>query len=457
MKYLSTKLIKLLVIIFTIVNGAFFYWRFSQGENLPNAIADFSIFQVLLITLYVIYISCVVWINESISNINYRVNKSEESNKLHLKTNTSKIDELSLELASISQNSFKTLQEIGDSRNSIGSKIKGISDVLFTLSQENEIYRSKLLMLQNSLDVSTELLNNFESNINDEINTIKTDLLSEQSALDKKIISLRNDLISEQSALDTNIDSLKDKLLHASNFIVSDSKKAFDSLNTRLNQEEKKLADMAQNIKSQNYYNYNRVDALFSIHQLIKLRSPLPIMHDWAISSDYAHYLLRTILNKGKGNIIDIGSGISTILLGYAVERNGSGKVISLEHDKEYYERTLELIKEHKLDEYVQLNYCPLIDYKIGEKSWLWYDISEVNIPKNISLISIDGPPGNTQKLARYPAVPLLKAHIRKGTTVLLDDAKRQEEEEIAELWKNEYYLSKEFIEGYKGIFKLEK
>lgn len=414
MKYLNSRLIRILVILFTLINSAFLYWRLSIGETPPNAIADFFILEILLITLYVIYISCVVWVNESIADLKYRLVKLENN-----------IESLR-ELSSVVTQQKQTIQKL---TTTFEKKTNGLNDVLYSISQENEVFRSKLLRLQNSNDASEKFLNDLQANLIKYLNIIKTELQKEQSALGE------------------NIDAKHTKL----------SEKIVYTLNSRLNKEEKELATMADNIKNQNYYNYNRIDALFSIHQLIKLRSPLPIMHDWAISSDYAHFLLRTILNKGNGNIIDIGSGISTILLGYAVERNGSGKVISLEHDKDYYSQTLALIKEHKLEKYIDLNYCPLIDVDIDGKSWIWYDISEVDFPRDIVLISVDGPPGNTQKLARYPAVPLLKNHIKKGTTILLDDAKRTEEDEIADLWSKEQYLSKEFIDGYKGIFKLEK
>jgi len=145
---------------------------------------------------------------------------------------------------------------------------------------------------------------------------------------------------------------------------------------------------------------YERIDSLLSIHQLISLKSPLPVMNDWTISSDYGNFLLKTILAKGEGSVIDIGSGISTIISGYAIQKRGLDKerVISLEHDKRYYEKTKILIAEHKLENYIELYYCPLVENNINNTKWLWYDISKIIFPKNITVISVDGPPGNTQE-----------------------------------------------------------
>lgn len=198
---------------------------------------------------------------------------------------------------------------------------------------------------------------------------------------------------------------------------------------------------------------YARIDALLSIHNLIQLNAPLPIMHDWRVSSDFAHSLINSLLNK-KGSAIDIGSGISTLLMGYAVKKNGMGKVISLEHDNEYFEKTKQLIFEHKLEDYIDLYLCPLIKYKIDNDDWLWYDISKVQFPRNISIISVDGPPGVTQYMARYPAIPLLKDYLSRDTTIYLDDANRKEESEIANQWQEKFNLECELNKNHKGTYK---
>lgn len=205
------------------------------------------------------------------------------------------------------------------------------------------------------------------------------------------------------------------------------------------------------------YYTYNRLDALLSIHHLIDINSPLPVMKDWALFADLGHYLIRKILAAPSGNVIDIGSGISTLIEGYALKKRGNGKVISLEHDPHYFQQTAELIKEHRLENYIDLYLCPLIDYKIDDKSWLWYDLSNVKISGKACIVFVDGPPGKTQKQARYPAVPLLRKYIGKETSILLDDGRRQEEQEIAEEWSKKFRLVTEHTKLQKGLIVLTK
>jgi hypothetical protein len=198
---------------------------------------------------------------------------------------------------------------------------------------------------------------------------------------------------------------------------------------------------------------YDRIDALLSIHNLIEINAPLPIMHDWRISSDYAKELLNHVINN-DGSVIDIGSGISTLLFGYGLKGKGTGKVIAIEHSKNYYEATKKLITEHQLGKWCNVYFCPLRSYTINGKKWLWYDISDIDFPKNISTISIDGPPGDTQDLARYPAPHILKKHISKNTTLFLDDANREQEKEIAKRWVEEFRFNFVHDENHKGTIK---
>ena len=200
---------------------------------------------------------------------------------------------------------------------------------------------------------------------------------------------------------------------------------------------------------------YERLDAMNSIYNLITPIKPLPVMGNWAISSDFGLLLLSIMLEKKNGNVIDIGSGISTILCGYAVKKNGSGKVISLEHDEDYYNKSKKLIAEHELEDYVELYYAPLIEYIIQDKKWLWYDISNIEFPDNVTLVSIDGPPGNTQELARFPAIPLLKKYLNDKTTVILDDGFRNDEKLSAAKWVENFGFHSEIIQNHKGAILL--
>jgi hypothetical protein len=66
-----------------------------------------------------------------------------------------------------------------------------------------------------------------------------------------------------------------------------------------------------------------------------------------------------------------------------------------------------------------------------------WYDAETVVsalASSPVDLLLVDGPPGG-RRLSRYPAVPELSAHLSPGAIVMLDDARRPAEREIARQW----------------------
>jgi hypothetical protein len=60
-----------------------------------------------------------------------------------------------------------------------------------------------------------------------------------------------------------------------------------------------------------------------------------------------------------------------------------------------------------------------------------WYSASAIADVEEIDLLLVDGPPGRTNKLARYPAVPAPRDKLRPGATVMLDNCHRRDEEAL--------------------------
>ena len=50
-------------------------------------------------------------------------------------------------------------------------------------------------------------------------------------------------------------------------------------------------------------------------------------------------------------------------------------------------------------------------------------------------LLVVDGPPGTVRPMARYPALPVLLNRLAADATVVMDDARRPDEQAIAERW----------------------
>ncbi len=203
----------------------------------------------------------------------------------------------------------------------------------------------------------------------------------------------------------------------------------------------------------------NRKEEIARLYLELNPIAPLPLKASWALSPDLREVLVDMLKENKPQNIVECGSGLSTIICGYMAKRNEIGHVFSLEHHKLFYETTKNSIKLHGLEEYVTLIYAPLTRIMINDKEWLWYDLLEVqrNID-HIDFLIIDGPPGNTQKNARYPAIPVLINHFSEEISIVVDDSNRKEDRESIDRWLLEYpILTSRLIDTEKGSCVLTK
>jgi predicted O-methyltransferase YrrM len=132
-----------------------------------------------------------------------------------------------------------------------------------------------------------------------------------------------------------------------------------------------------------------------------------------------------------------------------ALERAGktNARVVSLEHLAEYADLTTTQLQSLGLDERVEVRLAPLEPVKIGEQEFLWYSKSSYQDLSNIDLLFVDGPPGATGPMARFPSYPVLKAALSSRAVLVLDDTTRKDERRVAQSWMEERNLSR--LNGY--------
>jgi hypothetical protein len=201
-----------------------------------------------------------------------------------------------------------------------------------------------------------------------------------------------------------------------------------------------------------------RIEPLLSLFFTIRPQLPLPDIGKWAAPPDFLKKLTEIAYRKRPELVVEAGSGISTLILAYCLKQIGRGKVITLDHDAKYAAISQDLITFHGLEEVATVVHAPLIDYEVNGEKWLWYDTSCLQIDKPIDLLVVDGPPGNIQKLARYPVIPLLYKHFGDKITIIADDGNRKDEKEMVERWEKEFQdLTHEFLNLEKGAFLLYK
>jgi len=203
---------------------------------------------------------------------------------------------------------------------------------------------------------------------------------------------------------------------------------------------------------------FKQIESYLQIQKLLDFELPHEFTRGWAASPDYLLVILKEFLKlikrKRTITILEAGSGVSTVILGIAINKfSPESRIFSLEHDYDFFLKTQEELDFHGLKA-VNLLYAPLVSYEIKGDEWLWYDTTELlkNLDQRIDLLVIDGPPEITQDIARYPVLPVLKEKLSDDFVLVLDDAYRKGEKRAAYLWKRELQIfeSRE-IETEKG------
>lgn len=196
------------------------------------------------------------------------------------------------------------------------------------------------------------------------------------------------------------------------------------------------LYDMTQEESAQLF---RQMEALQGLYIELGFTRSLPCTRGWAASPDFLMELARHALSEKPNVVVECSSGTSTLILARCMQKNGAGKVYSLEHDPKYAQETRVQLERHGLTDYAEVLYAPLNTFTAGPETWQWY-VHDVLPPlERIDLIAIDGPPKDTCRLARYPAGPALFPRLSPFGAVFLDDAKRDDERAILQRWKQEF------------------
>lgn len=188
---------------------------------------------------------------------------------------------------------------------------------------------------------------------------------------------------------------------------------------------------------------------------------PIPFGGGWALTPDAAAVLAREVVIKGPGIIVELGSGVSTLMVGRLLMQIGHGKLISLDHDPEWAAETRRNITASGLQDYVEVMDAPLVRQQIDGKEYIWYQIPEkLKHIEQIDMLTVDGPPqtSDSSTLARYPALPAFNHQLARHAVIYVDDAKRIPEREMVRKWLQEYPgWNERMIDTIPGTCILEK
>lgn len=201
---------------------------------------------------------------------------------------------------------------------------------------------------------------------------------------------------------------------------------------------------------------YQLSEAYLSLVNVVRPREPLPATRAWAASPDLLKHLYTTIRCRKPAVVMELGGGISTLIIAYALSKNGSGKLVSVDHSKHYSTVTKEQLQLHDLERWVEQLVAPLTPLsESGDVKW--YSTDALVAVSEVDMLLVDGPPADTGERARLPAVPVLKSKLTKSAVVMLDDGIRDEEKEIALEWAEELGCSADYLPFEKGLFVFDR
>jgi Methyltransferase domain len=156
--------------------------------------------------------------------------------------------------------------------------------------------------------------------------------------------------------------------------------------------------------------------------------------------------LLVEEMERGRASVVELGSGVSTIVLARAARELGV-RLVSIDHDPGWAGEIRALLRREGLE--VEVTEAPLAALdseaiRVPAEPLLrapesWYDLAALGevLPSRIDLLVVDGPPTaeSPDVLIRAPAVPVLEGRLAEACTVALDDVSRRAEQHTARLW----------------------
>jgi predicted O-methyltransferase YrrM len=151
----------------------------------------------------------------------------------------------------------------------------------------------------------------------------------------------------------------------------------------------------------------------------------------WSAKDEYLAASLREVL-AGNASVLECGSGLSTLLIG-AARRASNAPHWALEHNPEWGARVQKALDQYGV-RHVTLHIAPLK----SRDGFDWYDPPMDRIPQGFGLVICDGPPSNTRG-GRVGLLPVMRRRLAPGAVILLDDAARGGERDVAERWRAEW------------------
>jgi len=158
------------------------------------------------------------------------------------------------------------------------------------------------------------------------------------------------------------------------------------------------------------------IASMLQLFRQITPRAPMPV-DDPATPTDVLG-LMHVVRSRSPKLAVALGSGPSTVWLGYALEQGG--RLVVVDHDGDRAAQTRALLLAHGLTA-VEVLHAPLTELTVEGRTVDWYDVDALDGLQDIDLLIVDGPVPE----ATAPAMHVLGRRLADGAEVVVADAGR--------------------------------
>lgn len=192
------------------------------------------------------------------------------------------------------------------------------------------------------------------------------------------------------------------------------------------------------NEKKSREVDYEQVQALVALYSTLKLEMPLFNLRRFALCPDSAALYMYLVKTYKPKTILELGSGMSTVISGKILERYEGGRVIAIDNDAHWTEQTKEILATHDIKTNVEVRHAPLEPVEVDGVTRNWYSLRAFEDLENIDMLLVDGPIDSSDTGNRTPALHLLKDKLSPNTVVICDDTFRLKWKQFVKDWAKE-------------------